>query len=103
MRDSTGLEESGRCDWRWDAVTPSVRYIFIPQRTGSYNANIVITSGSADYSIGSFRFDVAAGVAVAGDEGGGQIIALHVYKRPEVTHVIYETYNGQLVARQNPS
>ena len=41
-----------------------------------------------------------------GSDGGGgsdEIVALFSYERPECNHVIYQTLNGDLIARQNPS
>ncbi|HDZ44020.1 hypothetical protein LCGC14_2143630 [marine sediment metagenome] len=37
------------------------------------------------------------------DDGVGQIVSLFSYERPECNHVIYQTLNGDLIAKQGPS
>jgi len=38
-----------------------------------------------------------------GAQGDGQVVSLFSYDRPEVQHVVWQTLNGDLVARQGPS
>ena len=35
-------------------------------------------------------------------DGSGRIVALHVFDRPEMQHVIHETIDGHLVTKQDP-
>ena len=38
----------------------------------------------------------------SGTDGAGRIIAIKSFEPPGVVHVVYETINGDLVAKQNP-
>jgi hypothetical protein len=77
---------------------------YIPKAVGVFFALWSFRVGGV--LIGSSRtFKVVAdpGNTEGGSDGSGAIIALHTYERPGVVHVIYETEDGDLVAKQDPS
>lgn len=52
--------------------------------------------------VGQFEMVDSSG-ASSGTHGAGRIIAVHPLEKPEVRHLVWQTSNGDLVARQNAS
>jgi hypothetical protein len=57
-------------------------------------------TGSGTWGVDRYLYLVGDG---EGANGSGQVVSLFSYERPEVQHIVYQTLNGDLVARQNPS
>jgi len=59
-----------------------------------------IWAGPKTWAVDRYVYLVGDG---EGADGEGQVVALFAYQRPEVQHVVYQTLNGDLIAKQNPS
>jgi hypothetical protein len=87
-------------------VTPNVRatYAYLPTAVGTYTATFTLTKGETAVGPGYVTFEcVDPSGDNSGTHGAGRIIEVQDYELPEVNYVVWETVNGDLVARSDPS
>jgi len=74
---------------------------FTPDATGLWKLVFYSHFGSLGYSWETIQ-DAAVVGATASDASEGRIIAMKPFPAPGVTHIVYQTATGQILARQNP-
>ena len=107
VEDTTATEVVDASMARQHQQTGLHYYLHRTERTGVHLVRCEWTSAGVTCAIAS-TFNVVANPAdpagsLGTSHGSGMLVSIYEFDRPEVTHIVWETDNGELAARPNPA